>query len=198
MGRAMVQVWKHGCVICFVAKASIRLTVKSCCRLSHACSDTCLTPSVSGTALIGTANCARRTLEVKDRLDRFLALGPDSGLRWVDVHARGFALVFTPFEVADRMRELIAARPAAWIFTSATLAVGSNFEHFTRRLGLDNARTVQLRIQANATGGGARRLASPPATYDNAFGVQDRLRVVRLFSMTFRRLSQIGQCQTCG
>lgn len=92
----------------------------------------------------GTANCARRTLEVKDRLDRFLALGPDSGLRWVDVHARGFALVFTPFEVADRMRELIAARPAAWIFTSATLAVGSNFEHFTRRLGLDNARTVQI------------------------------------------------------
>ncbi len=92
----------------------------------------------------GVGNCARRALEVKAQLDRFLALGADSGLRWVDVHTRGFTLVFTPFEVADRMRELIAARPAAWIFTSATLAVGSSFEHFTRRLGLDNARTVQI------------------------------------------------------
>jgi ATP-dependent DNA helicase DinG len=29
--------------------------------------------------------------------------------------------------------------PRAWIFTSATLAVGRDFGHFTRELGLDEA-----------------------------------------------------------
>jgi ATP-dependent DNA helicase DinG len=92
----------------------------------------------------GIANCARRAAELGGQIERFLGLDSDAGLRWVDVHARGFALVFTPFEIADRVRELIAARPAAWIFTSATLAVGKEFDHFTRRLGLDHARTVQI------------------------------------------------------
>jgi len=92
----------------------------------------------------GVGNCARRAAEIGGQIERFLALEAESGLRWVDVHTRGFALVFTPFEVADRMRELVTARPTAWIFTSATLAVGSEFEHFTQRLGLERARTVQI------------------------------------------------------
>jgi ATP-dependent DNA helicase DinG len=92
----------------------------------------------------GAGNCARRATEIRMQIEHFLGIEADSGLRWVDVHARGFALVFTPFEVADRMREQIAAQSVAWIFTSATLAVGTDFSHFTRRLGLDNARTVQI------------------------------------------------------
>ncbi|HZF14500.1 MAG TPA: ATP-dependent DNA helicase [Steroidobacteraceae bacterium] len=92
----------------------------------------------------GIGNSARRASEIAEHLGQFLALDAESGLRWVDVHTRGFALVFTPFEVAGRMRELIKARPTAWIFTSATLAVGEDFQHFTRRLGLDDARTVQI------------------------------------------------------
>jgi ATP-dependent DNA helicase DinG len=31
--------------------------------------------------------------------------------------------------------------PAAWVFTSATLAVGGSFDHFTHQLGLDGAQT---------------------------------------------------------
>jgi ATP-dependent DNA helicase DinG len=34
--------------------------------------------------------------------------------------------------------------PGAWIFTSATLAVGADFSHFASRLGLEKARTVLL------------------------------------------------------
>ena len=92
----------------------------------------------------GIANCARRAAELGLDLERFLDMDAGAGLRWADVHARGFNLVFTPFEIDDRMRELRAARPMAWIFTSATLAVGRDFDHFTRRLGLDGARTVQI------------------------------------------------------
>jgi len=46
-------------------------------------------------------------------------------------HAR-FALVFTPLGSGQAAAELIKARPHAWIFTSATLAVGEDFQHFTQ------------------------------------------------------------------
>ncbi len=92
----------------------------------------------------GIGNSARRAAEIASHLEQYLALDAESGLRWVDVHTRGFALVFTPFEVAERMRQIVTSRPTAWIFTSATLAVGEDFQHFTRRLGLDAARTVQI------------------------------------------------------
>jgi len=92
----------------------------------------------------GVSNSARRAGEIGLQLDRFLKLDAASGLRWIDVHTRGFALIFTPFEVADRMKELVESGSTAWIFTSATLAVGDDFQHFTRRLGLEQSRNVQI------------------------------------------------------
>jgi ATP-dependent DNA helicase DinG len=41
-----------------------------------------------------------------------------------------------PFDVGTTMRGIMAGRPAAWIFTSATLAVAGDFSHFTTRMGL--------------------------------------------------------------
>ena len=59
-----------------------------------------------------------------------------AGLRWVEVNAGGVSLQFTPFEIADRLREYVEARPCAWVFTSATLAIGEDFAHFAARIGL--------------------------------------------------------------
>ena len=66
------------------------------------------------------------------------------GVRWVDITARAFTLNFSPFEVADRLRELMTSRPCAWIFTSATLAVGADFDHFLGRIGASDARTLRV------------------------------------------------------
>ena len=52
-----------------------------------------------------------------------------------------FTLAFTPFEVATRFGELMRAQGGAWIFTSATLAVGDDFSHFTRAHRLRPRRT---------------------------------------------------------
>jgi len=38
----------------------------------------------------------------------------------------------------------MTATPCAWIFTSATLAVGEDFSHFTGRIGASEARTVRI------------------------------------------------------
>jgi len=90
----------------------------------------------------GTAGCARRAAALAAGLAAFNAISEEEGLRWVEV--AGMSLRFTPFEVAPRLREYIDARPCAWIFTSATLAVGDDFGHFAARVGLPDARALKI------------------------------------------------------
>ena len=46
--------------------------------------------------------------------------------------------------MSTRFRSLVDQHPSAWIFTSATLALGGDFKHFSTRLGLDEAETLCL------------------------------------------------------
>jgi ATP-dependent DNA helicase DinG len=92
----------------------------------------------------GTANCARRAAALAESLAVLRALPEETGLRWVEANAGGLSLQFTPFEIADRLREYIEARPCAWVFTSATLAIGDDFAHFAARIGLPDARTLKI------------------------------------------------------
>ncbi|HEX3396361.1 MAG TPA: ATP-dependent DNA helicase [Steroidobacteraceae bacterium] len=90
----------------------------------------------------GTANCARRAAHLANALAQLRELSEESGLRWVEAAASGLTLQFTPFEIAERLREYVESRPCAWIFTSATLAIASDFSHFAARIGLSEARTL--------------------------------------------------------
>src|ERR1700676_5133351 len=92
----------------------------------------------------GTANCARRGAALANSLAALRELSDDTGLRWVDANPNGLLLQFTPFEIAGRLREYVQSRPCAWVFTSATLAVGEDFSHFAARIGLPDARTVRI------------------------------------------------------
>jgi ATP-dependent DNA helicase DinG len=64
--------------------------------------------------------------------------GEDSwdGLRWLEVNPRSIRLHLTPLDVADTLKGLMSNGEQAWIFTSATLAIGEDFSHFTERMGL--------------------------------------------------------------
>jgi ATP-dependent DNA helicase DinG len=66
------------------------------------------------------------------------------GLRWLDVNARAIRFNLTPLDVAGTLNGLINANSQAWIFTSATLAVGDDFSHFTSRMGLGAARGLTI------------------------------------------------------
>jgi ATP-dependent DNA helicase DinG len=92
----------------------------------------------------GTANCARRAAHSAAELAALTSSPPEAGIRWVETNASGLLLQFTPFEIADRLRGYIESRPSAWIFTSATLAIGEDFAHFAARIGLPEARTVRI------------------------------------------------------
>src|SRR5580700_1648932 len=90
----------------------------------------------------GTANCARRAAQLANSLACLRELADEAGLRWVEAGANGLTLQFTPFEIAERLREYVESRPCAWIFTSATLAIAADFSHFAQRIGLPDARTL--------------------------------------------------------
>lgn len=65
-------------------------------------------------------------------------------VRWFETRGRGFILTATPLDIASTFHERMAAQPGAWIFTSATLAVGSSFDHFAARLGLTDYAALRL------------------------------------------------------
>jgi len=58
------------------------------------------------------------------------------GLRWLEVHPRSIRINLTPLDVSGTLAGLINNDHQAWVFTSATLAIGEDFTHFTSRMGL--------------------------------------------------------------
>ncbi len=91
----------------------------------------------------GVRQCARRAQELSAAVGTWLGIAPEDGVRWAEA-GRGFSLGFSPFDVAPRLRELMRSRPCAWVFTSATLAVGEDFAHFLGRVGAEDARTLKV------------------------------------------------------
>ncbi|MCE7031119.1 ATP-dependent DNA helicase [Lysobacter sp. GX 14042] len=66
----------------------------------------------------------------------------DPAVTWYELTARGFRLSRTPLDVAGPLARHRARSQAAWVFTSATLAIGGRFEHFAIKLGLSKPRTL--------------------------------------------------------
>ena len=67
---------------------------------------------------------------------------PDDDVRWYELSPRGFRLQRTPLDVSAPLRAHRERSHAAWIFTSATLAVEGRFDHIATRLGLDQPQTL--------------------------------------------------------
>ena len=92
----------------------------------------------------GMDGCIERLEEVQARLDRFDSEPRADEVRWFEKRGKGFALHITPIEVASMFDGFRDTLDAAWLFTSATLAVQGDFSHFTAQMGLRDARTLQL------------------------------------------------------
>jgi len=100
-------------------------------------------------------NCAQRASVAATQLARWRsglagdALNDESGndtgktpwIRWVDVTQSGWQLNASPLSVAEVFGKQVGESGRAWIFTSATLAVGKDFSLYRRELGLTEAAT---------------------------------------------------------
>jgi len=89
----------------------------------------------------GLDNCLARSAEFGRRLVRLVEGDDSEDIRWYETQGKGFRLHQTPLQVADIFQFHQERYRAAWIFTSATLAVGERFDHFARQLGIDDACT---------------------------------------------------------
>ena len=89
----------------------------------------------------GMANCYRRAVSLLDRVTLLSEQHQDEYVAWFETTVRGFSLNLTPLEIAPTFRTYIEASEAAWVFTSATLAIDGSFTHFQDQMGLELADT---------------------------------------------------------
>ncbi|MEI6303480.1 MAG: ATP-dependent DNA helicase [Betaproteobacteria bacterium] len=89
----------------------------------------------------GLENCWQRAAELAARLTRWLRHDEGDMVRWVEAYSQALALHATPLSIAEIFRNQLTGRPRAWVFTSATLAVNGNFDHYCAQLGLESAAT---------------------------------------------------------
>ena len=106
-----------------------------------------LAPLAPRSAELG--HCQTRAVALAQRLAALLddaqgeGSGSDAGrVRWFELRGDGFRLHQTPLDVADAFRSYRARRSAAWVYTSATLAVGDSVAHFAAQVGAEDAATA--------------------------------------------------------
>jgi Rad3-related DNA helicases len=90
------------------------------------------------------AALADRARLLAQRLELFVDDAPPGWVRWLETAPRGGALQSAPVESAEAFGRMFERYPGAWIFTSATLAVGDDFSLIQRALGLEQAATLRL------------------------------------------------------
>ena len=89
----------------------------------------------------GLGACARRAGNAYAVLTRLVETDAREDVRWAEVFGQSVQLHVTPLHSGELFRRQMDDHPRAWIFTSATLAVGDDFGHFTRELGVPQAQT---------------------------------------------------------
>lgn len=105
-----------------------------------------LVRSLVATEHAGLVAVRGRTTEIASRVETLLAReqAQAEGVRWAQQSNTNLSLHYAPIDVATPLSKLIGAHAGAWVCASATLAVADDFSHFTRRVGIKDARTERF------------------------------------------------------
>ena len=90
----------------------------------------------------GLESCYKRCLDLIDRFAVLTEQEVNDYIHWFETHRHTFSLHLTPLDISENFQTHLTAMPGAWVFTSATLSVNGNFEHFISQLGLSGADTA--------------------------------------------------------
>ena len=91
----------------------------------------------------GLESCFERILVQIERLNNLNNPKAET-VQWYETYTRSFSLVSTPLDISATFKKHLEGWPCAWILTSATLAVGKSFDHFTHRIGMDSPKELLL------------------------------------------------------
>ncbi|MDJ0749210.1 MAG: ATP-dependent DNA helicase [Woeseiaceae bacterium] len=108
--------------------------------LAHAMHDVQVALAELGDASVEVEKVHEQLTGLAERLAVLASEESWDGLRWVEVNPRSLRMHLTPLDVSGKMNGLIENGFQAWVFTSATLAIGEDFSHFAARLGVGDAR----------------------------------------------------------
>jgi ATP-dependent DNA helicase DinG len=97
--------------------------------LSHALYDVQTAIESLGDASIELEKLHEQLLGLGERLAVLVSEDAWDGLRWLEVNPRSLRLHLTPLDVSTKLSGLVDTGYQAWIFTSATLAIGEDFSH---------------------------------------------------------------------
>ena len=92
----------------------------------------------------GLDNCYQRALKLQGLFNKTTQEPPENHVHWFETWRQSFRINLTPLDVAENFSSQRQELPSRWIFTSATLSVNGEFEHFARQLGLEAATSLQL------------------------------------------------------
>jgi len=92
----------------------------------------------------GLDNCYQRAVKLQSVLVQTTEKPPANYIHWLETWHQSFRINLTPLEVADNFSTHRQELPSCWVFTSATLSVNGKFDHFAKRLGLEDANTLKL------------------------------------------------------
>ena len=90
-----------------------------------------------------------RSEEIVLKLTRWVQETNQNYVHWVEIFSKAIQFNITPISIADNFKKFQDNSDAAWIFTSATLAVNSNFSHFQSLMGLEDEKTKLLKSPFN-------------------------------------------------
>ena len=95
----------------------------------------------SGSLSDASASACREAF-AESEPDPVSAVSDTLSVHWYELTPRGFRLQRTPLDVSAPLRAHREQSNAAWVFTSATLAVAGQFDHVAQRLGIRQAREL--------------------------------------------------------
>ena len=89
----------------------------------------------------GLQRCRERALDLAERLERWRSGVDGERVKWVELFTHSLHLNSTPLSVAEVFAKQVNGHARSWVFTSATLSVARDFQHYCSALGLAEAQT---------------------------------------------------------
>lgn len=151
----------------------------------------------------GLKSIARRCVELREALDIVITEDVER-VSWLERRGRSWIWHSTPLDVAAPFARALAAKPSAWIFTSATLAVKDELKFFCARLGLGDVETLVLPspfdYERNALLYSPRGMPAPASTDFDAAVIGELVALIRaaqggafVLCTSYRAVKRYGQ-----
>jgi ATP-dependent DNA helicase DinG len=86
-------------------------------------------------------NCWQRAKTHYNFIDSYIETNKEDSIRWFEVRGHHIYLNKTPVNISETFQQRLREYNATSVFTSASLAINNDFNHFSRQLGLEDCQT---------------------------------------------------------